>query len=461
MHRSGYMLAAFDALGKITDRFMQGMRGRWNDNFTRKQMSNFFSNTCSGYMYSYGEDFPNRKKFDKYNAGRYRIYRKMKETRLFDEAIFVADSGGFQISNGRLTRRESDIMIPLYHEFLEEYHDILHYAFVLDVPPGPGCRVFETFDDVYEMNLDTYMRARNLPDEIRRKMIYVHHFRTPQLWEIYNRILRENDMFEAFDYFSTGGLVANLSTDLSTPCIIFTLPLIPLITEAKRFGKTEIKFHVLGGGNFRDILFMELFKRVIFDYHGIKMHVTYDSTAPFKQNMQARYLHVENDLGQIIKMYFRSFELKKRFYGGVNVEDQIQIACNHIADILGIKRISTDGVYDDNTGTLHEDVKLYTMLFSLHQFSEEELVIRKFVDHLYPLYKEGLLSDFYNECYPIMIKYNQGRSTKKQRVKTQSIVNSLDMLKNLDEDYAHHIVDKFLAKDEFCELDQGRRVCTL
>ena len=74
----------------------------------------------------------------------------------------IADSGGFQISIGRLSRRESDLLRVMYYDWIEEYHEVLDKAFILDIPPGPGCEIFHNFDDVYKLNLESYERARSL-----------------------------------------------------------------------------------------------------------------------------------------------------------------------------------------------------------------------------------------------------------------------------------------------------------
>jgi hypothetical protein len=52
---------------------------------------------------------------------------------------------------------------------------------------------------------------------------------------------------------------------------------------------------------------------------------------------------------------------------------------------------------------------------------------------------------------------NQGKLTKKQKTKAHSIARSLDMLVHLDEDYCEFLINKFLAKDEFFELDEKQR----
>jgi hypothetical protein len=81
--------------------------------------------------------------------------------------------------------------------------------------------------------------------------------------------------------------------------------------------------------------------------------------------------------------------------------------------------------------------------------------MRSIVGDLYSLYESGELEEFNNKAELITRNINNEKITRKQQNKTYSIVRSLDMLSNLDEDYCKHIVEKFLAKDEFIELLNG------
>jgi len=467
MANSGYVLAGFETLATILDNFFLGKRGRWNENFTRPQISEFLSESCAGYLHSFGQNFANKKKYHKYKQTETDMYQQCRDMGIFNGCDFIADSGGFQISIGRLSRRESDLLTTMYYEWIEESHDMIQKAFILDIPPGPGCKIFTCFDDVYRLNLSSYERARNLSDEIRKKIIYIHHFRTPKLWEIYTKIMRENEMFPDFEYHGTGGIVANMSSDMMIPVIIYVLPLIPLINEAKKYGRDYLNFHILGGANFRDMFFYELFKIVVKQYHNIDLNITYDSSGIYKQVMHARYIHVPDPHGYIRKMDIKSSNLNKRFYDKVDFEgnswasnkvvDQFQILLNDCARSHGFKPISVDGVYDEITNTFHEDVKVYALLYTLGRYAQIEADMKQFAHDLYPLYEQGNLGEFYRECLGVTKIINQGKMTKKQKTKAHSIARSLDALKTLDEDYCTYLVNKFLAKDEFFELDSKMR----
>ena len=449
--------------------FIDGKRGNYEDNFSRADISRFLADTCSGYLHSYGQNFPNKKKYDKYSQNEGDMFRKCRDMRIFDGCNFIVDSGGFQISVGQLTRQESDLLLNnMYYDFLVDQFDCYDRAFILDVPPGPGCEIFHNFEDVYDLNMRSYQKAKNLPDHVREKVIYVHHFRTPKLWEIYTKILREGEMFPAFEYHGTGGIVANMASDMSIPCVIYVLPLIPLINEAKKYGRSYLNFHILGGANFRDVLFYELFKITVKKKHNIDLNITYDSSGPYKQLMHARFMNVKDDLGYMRKMSIKPNDLDKKFMPEKTTLEMYQQILDELADNAGFKRIDIDGVYGMYpnrskvmTETFHPGVKAYSTLYALSVYPTIQAEMEAFAQRVYPIYESGDLETFYKECFDITRHINQGKLTKKQRIKAYSIPRSLDMLGELDEDFCLHLVNKFLSKDEFINLDSKTRILTI
>jgi hypothetical protein len=458
MVKSGYVLAGFETIATIVSNFFLGKRGRFEDNFTRKQVSHFLANIGAGFLHSYGQDFPGKKKYDKYNQKEYNLFKICREMRIFDDCNLIADSGGFQISIGKLTRRESDLLFTMYYEWLEKSYEVYNRAFILDVPPGPNCAIFKDFKDVYDLNLKSYQTAANLPDKVKEKLIYIHHFRTPKLWDIYTRLLRENNFFPHFNYHGTGGIVANMSSDMSIPCIIYVLPLIPLINEAIKYGRDYLNFHILGGATFRDVLFYELFRITVKRAHNIDLNITYDSSGVYKQVMHARFIYASDQIGRIQKMSIKSDNLDKRFYDGYTVEQMFEKVLNECARKYGFKEISVDGVYDDITNTFHEDVKVYSIFYTLANYATLQEAMRDFAAVAYQVYESGEEQEFNKMCLETTRLLNQGKLTKKQRIKSHSILKSIEMLKNLDEDYCKYIVDKYLSKDEFIELEKPQGI---
>lgn len=451
---SGYVLAGFETLAGLLHNFILNREGEYQNNFTRSDISRFLSTTCAGFLHSYGQNFANVKKYGKYNYREATIFDKCRDFKLFDDCNFIVDSGGFQISVGRLTRRESDLLYKLYYEFLEEYSDRYDKAFILDIPPGPGCEIFHNFNDVYKLNLESYLKAKSLPEEVRKKIIYIHHFRTPELWKIYTKILRENDMFNSFNYHGTGGIVANMASDITIPCIIYVLPIIPLLNECIKFNKKVLNFHVLGGSNFRDIYFYELFRVHVMKQHGIELNITYDSSGLFKGLMVGRFIYVKEN-GIYYKLNLRSPLLNNRFKGGnLTIKDKLISTVNNFALQNNFKQLDINNIYDKLTGTFHRDISVYIMLYMLDQFNELQNNLKQKAEESYKLYENKNFAEFTDYSIDITKNLNEGKLTKKQRIKTYSLITSLNMLTDLDEDRCQYIIKKSLSGDEFTNLEQ-------
>jgi len=456
MLKSGYVVAGMETLFTIIDSFILGKKGRFSNQFTRDDISNFLRDTITGGLHSFGQNFKGKKKYGNYNEQEAELFRICRNTKLCEDSTLFVDSGGFQISLGILSRVETKLLFEMYYKFLVDHVDVYDRAFILDVPPGPNCPIFHDFNDVHDFNLRSYNTARQLPKNVRDKVIYIHHFRTPELWRIFSDILHKDDMFNDFQHHGTGGIVANASSDSNIPCLIYILPLIPLLNQAKKYGRKKLDFHVLGGANFRDVLVYELFRKHVLECHGIELNITYDSSGLFKGLMIGRRLFIY-DNGIIKKIDLRSNELYLRYRDELKVNDVLEIHLDEICSRHNMKSIPKPfEVYSQESGTFHEDVKVYLMLQSLDLYSRVQEEMRKFVDNSYELYKAGNIDEFNTNIEITIRNLNGGKITRKQTSKTNSVVTSLELLKSLDEDYCKSIVNKFLAKDEFKNLTNER-----
>jgi len=464
MSDSNYVLAGFETLATYFKNFsVRNLQGNWNDNFTPEILSLFLSQTCHGFLHSFGQNFTGKKKYDKYVTTEAKLFRDCRAFGIFDNCNFIADSGGFQASIGRIDEHETDKLIELYHEFLENEHDCIDKAFILDLPPGPGCKLFKNFDDIYYANERTYNLAKNLPDEAREKVIYIHHFRTPKLWDIYTDLINSDGMFDAFKHFGTGGIVANQGSDTAIPCIIYVLPLIPVLKKAIAAGRTELDFHILGGANFRDIFFYEIFQKVVKEVHGVELRMSYDSSGVFKGLMRGRTMHILDEIEVVRKIDVRSACLNKRYHPGTNTNtnDIIHEKIDDMSDRFNMKKLDPFNIYSPDTGTFPDDFRLYAAMLVLRTYADVQLLLRQKANDLYPIYQSGDLAEFNQQCSKVTQDVNQGKITRKQKAKTNSLVNSIKMLVNLDEDYCKYIVNKHLAKDEFTDLNHSTKILTV
>lgn len=458
--QSGYVCAGFESLSSLLYRFIigksTGIENRFNEHFTPEIIADMIPQIISGILHSFGQDYPGRKKLGKYVAKEAQVFQLAKDEIFLSKTISYADSGGFQASIGKISKTETQSLVELYHEFLLNHSDVFDRAFLLDLPPGPDCIMFDNWKDVYDWNYKTYNMAAQLPEYVRKKMVYVHHFRTPKQWEIFNKIKNENELFDKFNYHATGGLVSNLQSDMIIPCIAYVLPLVPLLNDCIKYKRKVLNFHVLGGANFRDIMFYEMFRKHIDETFKIELNITYDSSGIFKSLMQGRTLHiVDENSNSIKKTDIRSNRASKRFYDTPFTTDEYLInKLNSMASKFNLKKLELEKIYNVDTKTLYDEVRAYAMLYMLDFYSEMQTVIRKYVNEgTYDLYKQGNISEFNFNNINFTKYLNNGKLTKKQIVKTSVLVKSLDILTSLDEDYCAYLVNNFMAKDEVMKLN--------
>jgi len=446
---SGYMIAGFEILTTVIDSFF--FSPNFNNNFTRKDLQKFFNKF--GLLHCFGTNFSGRKRIDKFINKEIRTLEYCRDTGFYDKSQVVLDSGGYQASIGVFDRKELNDLYDIYYKFLIDNEHLYDRAFVLDLPPGNNCKIFTSFKDVYNENLKSYIDASKLPKSVRDKIIYVNHFRTPKLWDIYMKILDENNLFDKFNHYATGGIVVGMSTDLIIPCITYVLPLIPLLNRTIQSGRKYLDFHILGGAGFRDILFYELFKIHVMEKHGIELNITYDSSGIFKALMIGRFIHIIKD-ESVFKTNIRSSNLDKRHKNyDMKIIDLYREALNNFSDENNFKRINLNNIYDVKTGTFNEDVRLYSMLYTLDNYSKIHLYFKGILSDIYDLYRNKQFNEFNMEIELLTRKINSDKITKKQKVKSSSIVRSLDMLTELDETHCKYLINKFLSKDEFTDLE--------
>lgn len=451
---SGFIPAGFEILTTIIDGFF--FSPNFKNNFTRKDLQKFFNKNCAGLLHCFGTNFSGRKRYDKFVKKEIRLLEYCKNSEFYDKSEFILDSGGFQTSIGIFNEKETKILYDLYYQFLIDNQKLYSKAFILDLPPGPGCQIFKSFKDVYNWNLKSYLEASEFSEDIRDKIIYIFHFRTPKLWDIYTKIMEENNLFEKFQNFGCGGIVANASTDLIIPCLIYILPLIPLLNKTIESGRDYLNFHILGAASFRDVLFYELFQYHIMKKYGIELNITYDSSNLFKSLMIGRFIHIVKG-GSVFKTNIRSSNLDRRHKNyNFKIIDLYKEALDNFADENNFKKINFSNIYDNKTNTFYEDIRLYSMLYVLNNYSSIHLFFRSVIPDIYEFYKDGQYDEFNKKIELLTKNVNSEKITRKQKAKSNSIIRSLDMLSELDDEYCRYLVSKFLAKDEFTELEKPK-----
>ncbi len=443
------------------------------DHLTDDEVTKFLLKYCRYYLHSFGQNFDG--KYDSHVKREANLAIACR--RLYTDCILIFDSGGFQISINKIKREDIPRFMDLYYnDFLMNHHALFDRAFIMDLPPGPNCEAFSDFDDVYRFNLESYQRAAALPAHIRDKIVYIHHFRTPMLHEIYTKVLRENNLFPMFKYFGTGGLVANQASDTKTPYILSTIPLVQLINDALKYGRTELPYHILGNATFRDVLIYRLLEIHVKEKHNLDLQISFDSAGLYKGIMMGRNIMVLDDDLQVRKIDLRELNLDMRC-GSESITNRMKLfkVIDQMCNKSGLRKPPKDIMEEvyywkeeinkktgvvKRTRTFHPIVRLYISLCYLYNYAKANTSFGPVAEQLYDVYSTGDIGEFNLQLMRITKGTNLGRITRKQRMKSIGLSKSLDMLSKLDEDYCKSLIIKFLGKDEF-DLDPETQILTI
>jgi len=454
---SYYVLAGAITLVSLLERFVNETGSKFLDLASCQQ---FFSLKCNKFLHSYGLNLGPKTKLDSnFNKKVLGSLKLLKDNLMFKKTELFLDSGGFQVSIGKVSKSQALQMIDSYHNFLSDFHQSFDFAFSLDLVPGPNCVAFSTFKDVLETNLQSYKLASQLDPDSRKKVVYIHHFRTPRLLSIFREILFEFDMFSKFDNFATGGIVANLASDTAVNVVLYIIPLIDLLHITKQSGRRDLNFHILGGATYRDIFFYELVKLHVKRVHDINLKITFDSSSIFKGLMVARHIHVLED-DRVLTMSLKERELGQRWVNGKSIRERLQEIMDHFMERNDFNHVDFTNPYDPETGTFRKECSMYLMLYVLDFFFEIQKYLREKAEEIYKKFEEDDLPTFNSEVEKVIRSLNRGKATRKQRSKSYSIWRSLQALTDLDIDYANHLVHKFLSKDEFTNLLGNQELLT-
>jgi len=449
-----YVCAGVDTFLQLMERFIDTQPGFFDD----AKLNNMLHNSINSFLYSFGTGVNYKsKRLSKNHVAKFiNCVDRINVRPFMANTKMYWDSGGFQIANGGLYTKDMPSFINLYYDLIAQERQKYTNAFILDLPPGPGSKeIFTSYQEVENINRLSYQRAQQLPQDVKDKIIYIHHFRTPELFSSYMKFLNEG-LADGYSYYGTGGIVAGMASDVRIPIIIYAIPLACILKYAKDKGLKKVKFHVLGGANFRDVFCHQMFERHVKEYHGIDLTITYDSSAIFKGLAIGRYVQTFTPWDEIVKMDIRSKNLPLRFrQHNITVEDNVYKICNEMAEKYNFKPLNkTDNpIYDPVTNTLARDVHMYLISYVFTMFHRVEELSRTIVDEAYNAYKE--FSDdewngdwqFNDICYKFTRLVNQGKATTKQRKKS-TLFDTLKFLEKLDMDKCEQIVADHMSGDD-------------
>ena len=455
-----YVIAGGDCVASLFNNFF--LKHNPNNVFNEEQFKTFLHNSIDRYLFSFGTglNYKTHKISPKHVDKIVKTIDFMRSTKFMDDCMLYMDSGGFQVAMGALYTKDMPKFIDMYTGFLENNYSKYQKAFSLDLPPGPNTSVFKSYSEIEELNRLSYSQFQKLPQHVKNKILYIHHFRTPSLYNTWHKFLFDEDLADGMTNFATGGIVANSSTDIAIPVIIYTIPLSEILLYAKQKGLKSFNFHVLGGANYIDIFYHNLFSYHIKKVYDIDVTITYDSSAIFKGLAVGRFCPLFKQNGELHKMDLRSAYLHMKFDGAKSREDCIYERINDMAAAYGMKPIDkeTYPIYDVTRDTFKREIHMWLMMHIMRIYRELEMYCRDYITQIYPLYENGNIEEFDDACLEISRKLNEGKLSRKMQVKSCSVYKSLELLANINPTYNKYLIDKFMAGDDIGDMSEETQV---
>lgn len=432
-----------------------------------ENINKFMLSECNKYLSSVGmalkKNKPiNNKVFERYQQ----VFDSFKTLGYTQGVEILIDSAGYQFQTGQIKKNDCNKFVDYYHEFLTKNVEKVDYAFLFDPVPGASKSIVNSYSEMVKLNKMSYEKACELPEELRDKLLYIHHFRTPKIYKMYRSFLEEYKYPEYFKNFSTGGLVSfSRGSGSNPPIILYTIPLVDILTHVKERGLKSFRWHILGSTEWKDILVHKFVEHHIKKVYNIDIEITYDSSTIFQTLARGRYLYVPDMENQSVwKMSLRSDSLKMKFRDKGTAETYLYKLYNDMAREYGFKILDpiTDPIYvdceiDEHTGLtkggrMSKIMYNYGIFSLLRLFNLIETWSKDIVDMLYPLYESGHIDEFNKSIENIMLKFNNGKLSNTIYQRTSSVYNSLELLRSLDKDYCEYIVNKYMYMDEPSEL---------
>lgn len=439
------------------------------DNIYHQIIKDFMKRTNSGYLWSFGNGLSDESKDNVKIKGRYgakyvQIFnqpRFLEVTKAYDITNLVMDSGGYQAQSGYLSVDDCYEFIDEYKYFIEHTYNKFRNFFALDLIPN-GL----TYDKLLDLNMKSYEALASLPEEARKKIIFVYHFFTPKVFEAWKTIT--DTYFDKFgNYFAFGGLAANDTTSVVLPISVFAIGIVQIVYQAKKRNMNNIKIHVLGAASYRDVMMYQLYRAVIKEYHNIDIEITYDSSLVFKQVQKSRRINViEPDFTNLLldlrenvlhakvlrhipntyDVYSTTEEIMKE-----NFENMLSFIDPKYSGLT--KDINIYEEKEDGSGrSLSRAFTILSILFCGWQYNALEEKCYNYVSKLMPLLRTKPF-EFYEELNQTLLKLNQGKLSYKFKDKIMYIRNTIDYLIALDPEMIENVVRENLSS---CEIvDKG------
>lgn len=397
------------------------------------KVNNILRANTKGVMSSFGSTVMGNNKYESSYKKFIEMLKSLQELDYCKGIPWYIDSGGFQVLTGSLTKDQIVILQDYYYRFLVDHKDLYSKGFILDLPVNNFC--FSNWKELYDWNIKSYIQAVELPSYVRDKIIYIHHFTSPQVNKIFNRIMDEVDALNNFKYFGVGGIAKGISTNRHYTQI-FTIPIIQFINKVKSKGINGLKLHFLGFNTPESVLFYKICEVICKKVHNVDLEITYDS-AIYRKLATGRIFQVFED-NVISKVIFNGNKLHLK-----DTNNYIRNTLNKFAVRNGLEEIREDdfSVYNKtNSKRMHMTTYAYMLLYHIEYMQRVDQWLEKQGELLYYCFKDQGYDEFRNLMYDVSAKMSGGRYKRHQKLFANNFLKTIEMLVRCDQDEADYLL---------------------
>jgi hypothetical protein len=362
--------------------------------------------------------------------------KRLLKIKDFLQTNLIVDSGGFQINTGKYNFDTALRLYDSYYDFLLTYPNSYSRAFVLDLAPGPNSKVFDSYDQVEDINNKSYDVASKIPNSI-----FVFHMFSKEQEQIWSRLLDKH--FNNFKYFSIGGLASGRNS--TSKIVSYSVAIYKTLKKCIETGTKELNFHILGGGIPWYLCMFELIKKHVKTVHDIDINFTFDSTGYVKEIKKDRqFLHFDNVSNELEQINFKSKNLSVR----VGNKGTIQtVLFNLIGSFYGAQT-SLGPLYKEN-GSIDDTYSGLLFLMYFEQYGRIQDYIRNQVETIYINYREKNYDEFFTGLYDLSRRFHKDNKLSTRRiVESNEVLTALNLISKMDDGYYYYICEKNFSSIE-------------
>lgn len=341
---------------------------------------------------------------------------------VLNEMDLYIDSGGYQLSIGKIPYKYIDTYIDAYIRYLDQYRDEYDYAFSLDIPSLP----VGSDKSLYELNKYTTDRILEFPEDIKKKIYYVCHFTNFDRYTSWNKLIIEHKILDHFVNFSIGGVAAKLNKTMKNlQFYIYIFGICQILLGIKELPK-EIKIHILGVGTPTSIFFFLLLEELLKRKLNIDITFTFDSSSPLQKVILSRVIsHFDEENEIVYDVSIKSNALKRKYPNGMTAYD---ILMNYIQQIT-----SETNYY------IHKDIyrngTLDSSIYGVIPFIEV-IYLRKTIDYMLAKIPH-IMDQYYKDSFDFYLLVDDflnrmgGESFRDRSDKSRSLISFFHQIENL------------------------------